>query len=442
MADYKRLVSYMYRYENNTKCNNIGYARIETRNGQCKITIHIKTMHHSNLPIHVYMYLWIRGKMICISLGEIQIRNGVGDFKSITNSGDLMESGFRLDEMSGILVYVSDTTFFGTEWDDQSINCTGLRIVKRKEDLGDDKYETFEKAEGQKEEDALMQFDDVVLGAAEIEATEEKEEEPVVEEQEVQTEMQQKEEESTETEEEQIDKLDLEAEKSFEEVIQETESDADVKACEEEENIDQNENNTSQEEIHKVEIDPIKSYEFLTGFKRCETDQEEEEIKVQIQQLQEQILHLQSIIDEYHDKQLEAETEEENTIAAESLNQEDCPVVTRIFEHYPKLEPFNDELVEKCVKIEPQDIGIFPMENWILANNSFLLHGYYSYRHLIFAKLNDDNKVHYILGVPGVNHTREKNMAEMFGFKKFQKIKDADHQDGEFGYWCLDINFK
>lgn len=449
MADYKRLVSYMYRYENNTKCNNIGYARIETRNGQCKITIHIKALHYSSLPIHAYMYLWVRGKMICISMGVIEIRNGIGDFKVVTNVNDLMESGFRLDEMSGILIYVSESTFYGTEWDDQLINCTGLNIVKRKEDIAANKFESLQSDQQEKEnQEEEMAFDEVVLGAAELPNEEvhqseispdpvvepepvkepEPEPEPIKEpEPEPEQTMEYQEVSEPVLEEEDMNKLDLEAEESFEEVVSQAEQ-QDVEVT----NI--SDTDEVEEAVHKVDVDPIKSLEFLTGFQKCESDEEEKEIKVQIQQLQEQIVHLQSVIKDYHVKKEE--------LKAESLRQNELPVVSRIFEKYPKLEPFNDEIVEKCVKIEPQDIGIFPMENWILANNSFLLHGYYSYRHLIFAKMKEDNKVHYILGVPGVNHSREKNMAEMFGFKKFQKIKNPDQRDGEFGYWCLDINFK
>ena len=41
MSNYKRLVSYMYNYENGIKRNNVGYARVESKKGQCKVTIRI-----------------------------------------------------------------------------------------------------------------------------------------------------------------------------------------------------------------------------------------------------------------------------------------------------------------------------------------------------------------------------------------------------------------
>jgi hypothetical protein len=118
---------------------------------------------------------------------------------------------------------------------------------------------------------------------------------------------------------------------------------------------------------------------------------------------------------------------------------EEHPLAKRIYKSFPRMYPFEDNDVAWCVKIEPQDIGLFPMEAWVLGNNSFLLHGYYSYRHLIFAKINDRNGINYIIGVPGVYHNREKFMAKMFGFENFKCVKRKELRTGEFGYWYIPI---
>lgn len=115
--------------------------------------------------------------------------------------------------------------------------------------------------------------------------------------------------------------------------------------------------------------------------------------------------------------------------------------VERIFARYPGMYPFEDDEIIECVKLEPQDIGIFPMEKWVLANNSFLLHGYYTYRHLIFAKLRGENETEmYILGVPGLYRDRERFMAGMFGFDKFKGVRGTQRDYGEFGYWYMNMN--
>lgn len=53
----------------------------------------------------------------------------------------------------------------------------------------------------------------------------------------------------------------------------------------------------------------------------------------------------------------------------------------------PQMYPFDDDSVAACVRMELQDIGRMPMPCWIYGSNSFLLHGYYCYRHLILAKV-------------------------------------------------------
>ena len=37
MSNYRRLISYIYAYEGGIKGKNVGFAKLEVRNGQCKI---------------------------------------------------------------------------------------------------------------------------------------------------------------------------------------------------------------------------------------------------------------------------------------------------------------------------------------------------------------------------------------------------------------------
>jgi hypothetical protein len=141
-------------------------------------------------------------------------------------------------------------------------------------------------------------------------------------------------------------------------------------------------------------------------------------------------------------EKLLAEKEIAEKVMADKMKSQKAPEKNRIdqvFIKYPKMYPFEDDEILDCVRIEPQDIGIFPMEYWVYANNSFLLHSYYSYRHLIFAKRKQGNKEEYLLGVPGIYHNREQFMARMFGFPNFKSIKNRELKAGEFGYWFFNI---
>lgn len=131
---------------------------------------------------------------------------------------------------------------------------------------------------------------------------------------------------------------------------------------------------------------------------------------------------------------------QDNLVDNELNEFENSSFVERIFARYPGMYPFEDDEIIECVKLDPQDIGVLPMEKWVLANNSFLLHGYYTYRHLIFAKVRgEDLKDIYILGVPGLYRDRERFMASMFGFDKFKGVRGTPRDYGEFGYWYMNL---
>ena len=100
---------------------------------------------------------------------------------------------------------------------------------------------------------------------------------------------------------------------------------------------------------------------------------------------------------------------------------------------YPQIHPFGDERM--FLSITPGDFVILGQEYQRLVGNSFLLHGYYNYRHLILGRYPEDGgEVRYYLGVPGVCYEREKMAAEMFGFEAFEG-KTEPAQEGDFGYY-------
>ena len=95
-------------------------------------------------------------------------------------------------------------------------------------------------------------------------------------------------------------------------------------------------------------------------------------------------------------------------------------------------------------KIQRQDLSRLPRREWRLANNSFLLHGFYNYHHLLYIE--DGDKIW--IGVPGIYHEKEKAAANAFGFPEFQRLTDmelelSDEEKNtydDFGYWCRKVN--
>ncbi len=103
---------------------------------------------------------------------------------------------------------------------------------------------------------------------------------------------------------------------------------------------------------------------------------------------------------------------------------------------YPHIAPFQDE--REYLSIEPRDFVIFPVKYYQLVNNSFLLHGYHNYQHLILTRILYRGEIRYYIGVPGNYYEKEKQVAIMFGFESFE-CKAEPAQTGDYGYYMMRI---
>lgn len=162
---------------------------------------------------------------------------------------------------------------------------------------------------------------------------------------------------------------------------------------------------------------------------------------------QEEPQQTEAVVQEEEPEQAEPARQETELEPEESARQEMEPEQEEIGER--EIEPEQEDVVEReiepeqeenlsrihCVKIQRRDLARLPRCEWKLANNSFLLHGCYNYRHLAFLEYKDQ----LWLGVPGVYHPQEARAAEAMGFPEFIYRKDTDassEEEEEFGYWC------
>lgn len=108
----------------------------------------------------------------------------------------------------------------------------------------------------------------------------------------------------------------------------------------------------------------------------------------------------------------------------------------QLWEIYPHITPFEDG--REYLSIGPSDFVIFPSPYYRLINNSFLLHGYHNYGHLILWRTQIKGEVRYYIGVPGNYYEKEKQVAIMFGFESFEcKTEPADW--GVYGYYMMRV---
>lgn len=111
-----------------------------------------------------------------------------------------------------------------------------------------------------------------------------------------------------------------------------------------------------------------------------------------------------------------------------------------LFQKNPPYLPCREKGVVYSVRITPSDLQLFPKEGRSFTENSFLLHGYYRYRHVLLGRRRGKEREEYVVLVPGNYETKEEKLAEAFGFPEFIPLipETVAVVSGKkrFGYWC------
>ena len=94
--------------------------------------------------------------------------------------------------------------------------------------------------------------------------------------------------------------------------------------------------------------------------------------------------------------------------------------------------PFDEENKIWGVKMDLRDFKVIPQQYRNLANNSFLLHGFFNYHYILFGyeEENEDER-RWFVGVPGIYQNQERVMAIIFGFPEFM----PEQVENRFGCW-------
>ncbi len=425
MADYKRMVSYMYQYEGGEKKKNVGFSRVEAKGGQCKITLHMQMLGQLDSIFPIYLIQRGGSNLELIYLGDAVLKNQIMDSKLTADETNIMGTGFQLSDMGGLLLFLNDNVFFATEWDDKPIVMQEVLEALKPRD------KRAQKVQGG--------------ASSKFRATSTLEETP---------------QQMTLKEELSIPKYKLPGGwKMVERLQYET-----VRNTEQE-----NQNSLLQYILNQVNHDADNTNAEQTGSEQKMLEQDmnldrtiktPHEHKVYSSADSVDVNSNSSIeekIDENIDENIKQSLDENRISSTEQeldrmdmdglntvdqdVNKAENLIAIRILESHQRIYPFEDNEVLQCVKIEPKDIELLPKEIWPYSSNSFLMHGYYCYHHLIFAKMKTHTGFRYVLGIPGIYHNREQFMARMFGFECFKSIKRRELKQGDFGYWYMPVCF-
>ena len=115
MADYKRLVSYIYAYPGGVRDKNVGFAKAEVRNGQFKLTVSVKGVY-TDTPELFGVYVMVDGKkhqpggFTLLKTGTVMVNQGIGQYQYILqpyqhNTGGFCCCGRFVQELSVLRRY-------------------------------------------------------------------------------------------------------------------------------------------------------------------------------------------------------------------------------------------------------------------------------------------------------------------------------------------------
>ena len=420
MTDYRRLISYIYEYEGKDKGKNTGFVKLETRNGQCRLNVSVKKIYMGGNPIGVYL-LGRGGKETF--LGNLFVRGGNGEFRASVDAGNVDGAGTGLELYYGLSIHDVKNSWrsYRTIWEDVELSGAeegagqaGTRMSGTKKESGEEK----------------LLLSGTKTAAEILPGVETLEPELVIANavQEIEEEIAQEETHAGQMEE--FAKTEFSGEMRNPEGIRnpgEMKSPEKTEVSGEEENPGKTEGSVGTENPGRVEgFGEIESPEKTEVSEKTEGPGEKEVSRETVQSPELENPEVLKYLQE-----MEAAASDPEQLWAE------------LRKSYPKIQAFDYEDGCEILTIRPQDIGRLPRESWGYGNNSFLLHGYYSFRYIILFRLGGGKgKPRYLIGVPGHYYSNEKYMATMFGFPNFVLSKKQPPNDGRFGYWYADIRIR
>ena len=390
MADYKRLVSYIYAYPGGVRDKNVGFAKAEVRNGQFKLTVSIKGVY-TDTPELFGVYVMVDGKkhqpggFTLLKTGTVMVNQGIGQYQDLFNPMNINQSGYTFEDISGIALARENEDFYRmfSLWEDCILNT---------EDI------TFAQPEAAAASNPVAQADSEEVSVKE-------------------------------------------------QVNRTTGQEAERKSAEmsgnvrESETVRRNAEDVSENEVEEAAVTskPATPESAQSAGQQADLQQETAQMKAQQVRAMEAV---QELLFRNTNPQgtMPQNTKLQHTTPQNAKPQEEMPAFEKVFINRDFIDAFEDDYFYDCVEVTPELLKQLPIEDDAVVNNSFLVHGYYNFKHILFGKVcENDNNTRYFIGVPGMYCNRERFMASMFGFCNFKKSHRSDYSNPYFGYWYQEI---
>ena len=135
LSGYRRFIAYVYEYLNGKKSGNCGFIKVEVRDQQCRMEIHLHCPGLAGeISCKVYGFARKDGLMNGILLGTCETEKETIEFLLETDASNLNDSGISLGKIGGMVLLTDSGNFFATEWDDQPVRPDNFVEMKPADD--------------------------------------------------------------------------------------------------------------------------------------------------------------------------------------------------------------------------------------------------------------------------------------------------------------------
>jgi len=380
-VDYQRLVSYIYSYPEGVKGRNVGFAKALVHQGQFKLNISLRGVKTDSPEMFgIYMMVTDGGYRL-IKLGECLVKMGQMEYSGIFNPDNINETGYGFKDICGLAVAREDARY----------DC--MMSMWKDEDVTPDML-VFSGMDAKKQVEAGIVIKERMRQSEEEEKRQETAESSVVRQEMAGYNAAMRERGQSESGGQQPVQSESAMLAGKSEMVQTKQ------IVVEEQQIVQ----TKQAEV---------AAESVTMPENIKADGVAAKIPAETQHLQQK---------------------------AHRANATQTDPFEKLFVRADYIDAFDDDYFYDCIEVSPEKLKCLNQNEIDIAGNSFLLHGYYNFRHILFGRVRDNlDNTKYFIGVPGMYCNRERYMASMFGFNNFKKSHRSDYANPYFGYWYQEI---
>ena len=402
MADYQRILSYLYRYEKAEKKECFGFVKAEQKSGSLKLTIQIddeRLLQGMELKLCFYER---QGESWQVWQLDTLITQEHKEEIHLTYPAAMLPAGFRIKGQSGVLLYYQDAFYYGSVWIGEEIPAETLEPLRWHKIVNSakDKSQMQENKSGK----------DIAGKISEKQTETEKilpdkmSEKQKVSTRNITDEMLQYQQESEENILEEKGQINTE---SFEEKDFQKRAENKIENIKSEENLPDSENDIAHSNNTNIE-ESVKIKEFSEDSIESKNKSELElksELKTDAEIESKSELKTDAEIESKSELKTDAEMESKSELKIDSeiepqikIEAETEPEATSVVDNFEKMwinamkknpsvdNIFNTAFYEGC-RISTADLSQFGEEASVLKSNQFLLKGYGRYHHILAGKV-------------------------------------------------------